>query len=72
MSSSAPPPSAGASSDSAPSSRATWPVSAGFLWRAGFIAMALVFIFMLIRFVLEDGGGVIFTVLMSWFFALAM
>jgi len=49
-----------------------WPVSASFIWRAGFIVMALVFIFLFIRFLLEDGGGVIFTVLMSWFFALAM
>ena len=49
-----------------------WPVSSGFIWRAGFIVIALVFIFLFIRFLLEDGGGVIFTVLMSWFFALAM
>lgn len=48
-----------------------WPVSAGFLWRAGFIAMALIFIGLLIKFLVEDGGGVIFTVLMAWFFALA-
>jgi predicted PurR-regulated permease PerM len=52
--------------------RPGWPVSPGFLWRAGFIAMALVFIFLFIAFVIEDGGGVIFTVLMAWFFALAM
>ena len=52
--------------------RPGWPVSPGFLWRAGFIVMALVFIFLFITFVIEDGGGVIFTVLMSWFFALAM
>ncbi|MFM9133877.1 MAG: AI-2E family transporter, partial [bacterium] len=49
-----------------------WPVSAGFIWRAGFIVMALIFIFLLIQFVIEDGGAVIFTVLMSWFFAMAM
>ncbi len=55
-----------------PSGRPGWPVSPGFLWRAGFIVMALVFIFLLISFVIEDGGAVIFTVLMSWFFALAM
>lgn len=52
--------------------RPGWPVSAGFLWRAGFIVMALVFIFLFIDFVIDDGGGVIFTVLMAWFFALAM
>ncbi len=54
------------------SPRPGWPVSPGFLWRAGFIVMALVFIFLFIDFVIDDGGGVIFTVLMSWFFALAM
>ena len=54
------------------SPRTGWPVSPGFLWRAGFIVMALVFIFLFIDFVIDDGGGVIFTVLMSWFFALAM
>ena len=54
------------------SPRPGWPVSPGFLWRAGFIAMALVFIFLFITFLIEDGGAVIFTVLMAWFFALAM
>ena len=49
-----------------------WPVSAGFIWRAGFIVMALIFIFLLVQFFVEDGGAVIFTVLMSWFFAMAM
>lgn len=52
--------------------RPGWPVSPGFIWRAGFIVMALVFIFLFIGFVIEDGGGVIFNVLMAWFFALAM
>lgn len=52
--------------------RPGWPVSPGFIWRAGFIVMALVFIFLFIDFVIDDGGGVIFTVLMAWFFALAM
>ena len=52
--------------------RPGWPVSPGFIWRAGFIVMALVFIFLFITFLIEDGGGVIFTVLMAWFFALAM
>ena len=47
-------------------------MSPGFIWRAGFIVMALVFIFIFISFVIEDGGNVIFTVLMAWFFALAM
>lgn len=71
MAEAAPHASSGSESTSSPQ-RPGWPVSPGFLWRAGFIVMALVFIFLLIRFVIEDGGGVIFTVLMSWFFALAM
>ena len=47
-------------------------MSPGFIWRAGFIVMALVFIFLFINFLIDDGGAVIFTVLMAWFFALAM
>lgn len=42
------------------------------VWRIGFVVIGLVFVFLLIRFVLEDGGGVLFTVLMAWFAALAM
>ncbi|MBM3687602.1 MAG: AI-2E family transporter [Actinobacteria bacterium] len=56
----------------AQSPRPGWPVSPGFIWRAGFIVMALVFIFLFINFLIDDGGGVIFAVLMAWFFALAM
>ena len=52
--------------------RRNWPVSAGFIWRASFIVMVVIFIFLFIRFLIDDGGGVIFTVLMSWFFALAI
>jgi predicted PurR-regulated permease PerM len=68
------PPESSGSAQQSPeqSGRTGWPVSTKFVWRAGFIVMALVFIFLLIRFVIEDGGAVIFTVLMSWFFALAM
>jgi predicted PurR-regulated permease PerM len=47
-------------------------VSLRFLWRAGFIAIALIAIALFAKFVLEDGGGVIFTVLMAWFFAMAI
>lgn len=42
------------------------------VWRVGLVVIGLVFVFLLIRFVLEDGGGVLFTVLMAWFAALAM
>ncbi len=48
------------------------PVSTRFLWRVGFIAVAVVAIALFLKFILEDGGGVIFTVLMAWFFAMAM
>ncbi len=48
------------------------PVSARFIWRVGFIGAAVVAIALFAKFILEDGGGVIFTVLMAWFFAMAM
>lgn len=51
---------------------AAGPVSTRFIWRVGFIAIAVVFIGLFAKFIIEDGGGVIFTVLMSWFFAMAM
>ncbi len=42
------------------------------IWRIGLVVMALVFLFLFLRFVIDDGGGVIFTVLMSWFASIAM
>lgn len=42
------------------------------VWRVGWVLIALLAIALLLRFVLEDGGGVIFTVLMGWFAAIAM
>jgi len=42
------------------------------VWRIGFVVMALVGVFLLIGFILEDGGSVIFSLLMAWFAALAM
>jgi predicted PurR-regulated permease PerM len=42
------------------------------VWRVGWVAIALVAITLLLRFVVDDGGGVIFTVLMGWFAAIAM
>lgn len=41
-------------------------------WRIGFITLAIIAIGLLINFVIEDGGGVIFIVLMSWFASIAM
>lgn len=42
------------------------------IWRVGLVVLALLFLFLLIQFVLEDGGGVLFTVIMAWFAAIAM
>jgi len=42
------------------------------IWRVGWIVIALIAIALLLSFVLEDGGSVIFTVLMGWFAAIAM
>ena len=50
----------------------TWTVENRTLWRIGFIALAIIAIGLLIQFLIEDGGGVIFIVLMAWFFALAI
>ncbi len=44
----------------------------GNVWRSGLVLLAVIAFGLLLRFVLQDGGGVIFTVLMSWFAALAM
>lgn len=42
------------------------------LWRSGIVVLAVVALGLFLYFVLDDGGGVIFTVLMSWFAAIAM
>lgn len=42
------------------------------VWRTGLVVLALVALGLFLYFVLDDGGGVIFTVLMSWFAAIAM
>jgi predicted PurR-regulated permease PerM len=42
------------------------------LWRIGFITLAIIAIGLFVQFIIEDGGGVIFIVLMAWFFALAI
>lgn len=42
------------------------------IWRIGLVVIGLVFLFLFIRFILEDGGGVLFTIIMAWFAALAM
>jgi predicted PurR-regulated permease PerM len=50
----------------------TWTVSTKTLWRIGFVALAIIAIGLFAMFLLQDGGSVLFIVLMAWFFALAM
>ena len=47
-------------------------VSLRVVWRVGLVVMGLVALALFLRFVITDGGSVLFTVLMSWFAALAM
>ena len=42
------------------------------VWRAGLVVLGLIALALFVRFVLEDGGNVIFTVIMAWFAAIAM
>jgi len=42
------------------------------IWRVGFIALAIVAIGLLLSFLIEDGGGVFFIILMAWFASIAM
>jgi predicted PurR-regulated permease PerM len=42
------------------------------VWRSSFIVLAVIAIALLLQFLLEDGGGVIFIVLMAWFASIAM
>ena len=42
------------------------------VWRTGLVVLGVVALGLFLYFVLDDGGSVIFTVLMSWFAAIAM
>jgi predicted PurR-regulated permease PerM len=42
------------------------------VWRIGLVVLGVLAVGLVLRFILEDGGSVIFTVLMSWFAAIAM
>ncbi len=42
------------------------------VWRIGWVVIGLLVIVSLLSFVLEDGGSVIFTVIMAWFASIAM
>jgi len=42
------------------------------VWRVGFVLLAVAAVAAFLMFVIEDGGSVLFTVLMSWFAAITM
>jgi predicted PurR-regulated permease PerM len=42
------------------------------IWRVGLVVLGVVAFGLFVRFVIDDGGGVLFTVLMAWFGAIAM
>jgi predicted PurR-regulated permease PerM len=44
----------------------------GNVWRIGLVVIALVALVVVVRFVLDHGSSLIFTVVMAWFFSLAM
>jgi predicted PurR-regulated permease PerM len=44
----------------------------GNVWRVGLVLLGVVAFGLLFRFIMDDGGSVIFTVLMSWFAAISM
>ena len=47
-------------------------LSPGNIWRVGLVILAIIGLALFIKFLLEDGGGVLFVILMAWFAALAM
>jgi len=42
------------------------------IWQIGFVILGVVAVALLVQFVLEDGGSVIFSLLMAWFASIAM
>ena len=42
------------------------------VWQVGFVVIALVAVALFLRFVVNDAGSVLFTLLMAWFAALAL
>ena len=42
------------------------------IWRVGFAVLAVIAVGLFLKFVLADGGSVLFSVLMAWFAAIAM
>lgn len=44
----------------------------GNVWRVGLVVIGLIVLFAVVRFVLDLGSSLLFTVVMAWFFSLAM
>ena len=42
------------------------------VWKVGLVVLALIGLALFVQFLLEDGGGILFTILMAWFAAIAM
>jgi predicted PurR-regulated permease PerM len=42
------------------------------VWKVGLVVLALLALALFVQFLLEDGGGILFVILMAWFTALAM
>ncbi len=42
------------------------------IWKVGLVVLALLALALFVQFLLEDGGGILFVILMAWFAALAM
>ena len=60
------------SDPTAPAGGRTIRLEPGNIWRVGWVVIALVACALILRFVIQDGGAVIFTLLMAWFASIAM
>jgi len=57
---------------SSPTARRQVEFSPANVWRVGLVVLAVIAFGLMVQFVVSDGGGVLFTVLMAWFGAIAM
>jgi predicted PurR-regulated permease PerM len=62
----------GPTEGAAPAARTEVTFVPGNVWRVGLVVLGVIALGLFLQFVVSDGGSVIFTVLMSWFAALAM
>lgn len=58
--------------DSQPPTRMQVTFDPSNVWRTGLVVLGVIALGLFLYFILDDGGSVIFTVLMSWFAAIAM